>query len=136
MYVAPNSTVEIFQDIGLSSNYDNALDKLKTIYSINIKTIGNWKITLEPGEYYYKHILYPVESDNSAIFVGIYSTKFSFPINSYYAQSSLAGSSTVNVIIPRHFVINDTITLNINVTSISNATLQLNSLIEINKKVK
>lgn len=30
-----------------------AIDNFKTVYSITIKNAGSWKITLEPGEYYY-----------------------------------------------------------------------------------
>lgn len=124
-----------------SGDYINDLssttvDSFKVVNSIIIKNIGSWKIALNPGEYYFKHILYPVESDNAKMFIEIYSSKFSFPIHSYYAQSTLIGSSSFNVIIPWHFVINNPITFNISVNSISNATLKLNSLIEINKKVK
>lgn len=124
-----------------SGDYINDLssttvDSFKVVNSITIKNVGSWKIELNPGEYYFKHILYPVESDNSKIFIEIYSAKFSFPIHSYYAQSTLIGSSSFNVIIPWHFVINNPITFNISVNSINNATLKLNSLIEINKKVK
>lgn len=112
------------------------IDNFAVIHSINVNNVGSWKIALDPGEYYFKHILYPVESDNSMIFIEVYTSKFLFPIHSYYAQSALTESSTFNVIIPWHFVINNPITFNISVNNINNATLKLKSLIEINKKVK
>lgn len=108
---------------------------IKVIHSIAIKKAGLWSVTLEPGEYYYKHVFYPLESVSSTFFITIYSEKFSFPFHTYYAQSALKGSSAFNIIIPWHFVINDTFTFNISVNSINNENTELNSLIEISKKV-
>lgn len=112
------------------------IDNFVVVHSITAKNVGSWKITLDPGEYYFKHILYPVESDNYMIFTEIFSSKFSFPIHNYYAQSALTGSSAFNVIIPWHFVINKQITFNISINKTTNATIKLDSLIEINRKVK
>lgn len=123
-----------------SSDYINdlspATNNFKTVSTIDVKQISSWKITLDPGEYYYKHILYPVESGNSKIFVSIYSAIYSFPLYTYYAQSTLKGGSAFTVIIPWHFVINNPITLTISVNKIDNADITLSGLIEIKKKVK
>lgn len=113
-----------------------ATNNFKTVHTINVKKISSWEITLDPGEYYYKHILYPVESGNSKIFVSIYSEIYSFPMHTYYAQSTLKGGSAFTVIIPWHFVINNPITVTISVNSIDNADITLSGLIEISKRVK
>lgn len=118
------------------NNLSPTTNNFKIVSSINVKQVSSWKITLDPGEYYYKHILYPVESGNSMIFVSVYSEIYSFPIHTYYAQSTLKGGSPFTVIIPWHFVINNPITFTISVNNIGNVNLTLSSLIEISKKVK
>lgn len=118
------------------NNLSPTTDNFKTVHSINIKQVSSWKITLDPGKYYYKHILYPVESGNSLIFVSVYSEIYSFPVHTYYAQSTLKEGSPFTVIIPWHFVINNPTTFTISVNNITNANLTLSSLIEISKRVK
>lgn len=118
------------------NNLSSTTDNFTAVRSININKPSSWKITLDPGEYYYKHMLYAVESGNSMIFVGIYSETYSFPMHTYYAQSTLKEDSAFTVIIPWHFVINKPLAFTISVNKMSNENLTLKSLIEISKRVK
>jgi hypothetical protein len=70
------------------------------------------------------------------IFASVYSEIYSFPVHSYYAQSTLKEGSAFTVIIPWHFVINNPTTFTISINNVNNANLTLSSLIEISKRVK
>lgn len=102
LYNVANS-FNVYHDVtGLNYNM------LKQVYSafanvndnLNATTIGG--TILEPGEYYYQHVLSTRVSEGSCLFSVIQNDK-QFPLFSYYVQTPI--SETRYSIIPYHFLI-------------------------------
>lgn len=92
-----------FNDIA-GINYRN----LKNIYEVSANVIDNLNAAevggtaLEPGEYYYQHILKTEVSEGSCLFSVIQNDQ-QFPLLSYYVHTPI--SETKYSIIPYHFLI-------------------------------
>lgn len=82
------------------------------VFSVNANDSGAWSVKLQPGEYYYRHVLNSTESANSNYFLALYSQSSAYPIHSYYAQSPILGSVDY-IVIPYHFIVDKPLTLGI-----------------------
>lgn len=112
-------------------------NNFKNVFSANVNSAGIWSIELQSGEYYYRHTLMPVESDNSSFFVLLYGKSSVYPLHSYYAQSPLETSANRgSSIIPYHFIIDNPIKISILVQNINLETSKIKSTIQIVKRVK
>lgn len=112
----------------ITDNFTNAL-------TLNVNGNGNWSAQLQPGEYYYRHVLNSVESDNFNYYVEIHGQSSAYPIYSYYAQSPLAGTIDY-IVIPYHFVIDKPLTIGIGVLNINGENSKIKSIIQIKKRVR
>lgn len=110
-------------------------DNFTNIYSAIVNAANNLSIELQPGEYYFRHVLEPVEANNSMFFVAICGKTSAYPFYSYYAQSPLAGT-TNNPVIPYHFIVDKPITIRIFIWNINGQTSKIKSTIQIKKRVK
>jgi hypothetical protein len=109
------------------------LVNFKDVFTETINNGGVYTADIQPGEYYYRHILEQVESDNSFFFITLCVKSFEYPFYSYYAQSPLTASYTV---IPYHFIVDSPITIKIIVRNINAENSKIKSSIQIKKKVK
>lgn len=113
----------------------NITDNFTNVSSVNINGNGAWTAELQPGEYYYRHVLYPVESDNFNYYVEIHGQSSAYPIYSYYAQSPLAGSIDY-ITIPYHFVVDKPLIIAITASNINGENSKIKSVIQIKKRVR
>lgn len=112
-------------------------DNFKNVFTANVNGTGSWSAELQPGEYYYRHSLKPVESDNSTFFVSLYGKSSVYPVFGYYAQSPLqANDNRGSSIIPYHFIIDNPIKIVILVQNINAESAKIKSSIQIMKRVK
>lgn len=109
------------------------LVNFKNVFTETVNKGGVYTVDIQPGEYYYRHILEQVESDNSFFFITLYGKSFEYPFYSYYAQSPLTTSYTV---IPYHFIVDSPITINIIVRNINAENSKIKSSIQIKKRVR
>lgn len=112
----------------------NITDNFTNVLSENVNGNGNWSAELQPGEYYYRHVLYSVESDNYN-YVEIHGQSSEYPLYSYYAQSPLAGSVDY-IVIPYHFVVDKSLIINITASNINGENSKIKSVIQIKKRVR
>lgn len=105
------------------SAYANVIDNL------NAADIGNTE--LEPGEYYYQHILNTEVSEGSCLFSVIQNDK-QFPLFSYYVQTPI--SETKHSIIPYHFLISKKTRINIVREKPTSENFKIKSIIRIYKR--
>lgn len=110
-------------------------DNFTNVLSVNVNGNGNWSAQLQPGEYYYRHVLNSVESGNFNYYVEIHGQSSAYPIYSYYAQSPLAGTIDY-IVIPYHFAIDKPLTIGIGVLNINGENSKIKSLIQIKKRVR
>lgn len=96
----------------------NITDNFTNVLSANVNGNGTWTAELQPGEYYYRHVLYSVESDNFNYYIEIHGQSSAYPIYSYYAQSPLAGSIDY-IAIPYHFVVDKPLIIGITASNIN-----------------
>lgn len=112
----------------------NIVDDFTNVFTANINNSGTWSVKLQPGEYYYRQVMYSVESNNSNYTVQIYGNSSAYPFYSYFAQSPLVGTIDY-IVIPYHFIIDSPTTIAILVQNIQeNSTIK--STIQIKKRVK
>lgn len=109
-------------------------NNFKDIFTKNINAPGSWTVNIEPGEYYYRHILQPVESNNCMFFIALFGEKSEYPIYSYYAQSPLQGTNTFNTI-PYHFIVDKPIRIKILIYN-NSVDCNIKGFINIKKRVK
>lgn len=108
--------------------------ELRQVYSTNANVIDNLNaanignITLEPGEYYYQHILNTEVSEGSCLFSVIQNDK-QFPLFSYYVNTPI--SNTQYSIIPYHFLISKKTTINIEREKPTSENFKISSVIRI-----
>lgn len=117
---------------------DIAPEILVNFKNVFTQTINNgciYSVDIQPGEYYYRHILQPVESDNSFFFITLCGKSSEYPFYSYYAQSPLTGNVSYTVI-PYHFIVDSPITIKIIVQNINAESSKIKSSIQIKKRVK
>lgn len=108
----------------------NITDNFTNVLSVNANGNGSWTV-----EYYYRHVLYSVESDNFNYYVEIHGQSSLYPIYSYYAQSPLAGSIDY-IAIPYHFVVDKSLIIGITVSNISGENSKIKSVIQLKKRVR
>ena len=113
----------------------NITDNFTNVLSLNLNGNGNWTCELQPGEYYYRHVLYSVESDNFNYYIEIHSQSSAYPIYSYYAQSPLAGSIEY-IVIPYYFVVDKPLTIAITAININGENSKIKSVVQIKKRVR
>lgn len=113
----------------------NITDNFTNVLSVNVNGKGNWTVKLQAGEYYYRHVLNSVESDNFNYYVEIHGQSSAYPFYSYYAQSPLAGTIDY-IVIPYHFVVDKPITIAIGVININGENSKIKSTIQIKKRVR
>lgn len=131
-----NINSPLYEQAKIYHVYDVASEILvnfKNVFTETVNKGGVYSVDIQPGEYYYRHILEQVESDNSFFFITLYGKSFEYPFYSYYAQSPLTSSYTV---IPYHFIVDSPITINIIVRNINGENSKIKSSIQIKKKVK
>lgn len=107
----------------------NINDNFTNVFTVNVNGNGNWSTQLQPGEYYYRHVLNSIESSNFNYYVEIHGQSSAYPIYSYYAQSPLAG--TVDYI-----VVDKPLTIGIGVININGENSKIKSIIQIKKRVR
>lgn len=103
-----NINSPLYEISKISNMIDTASEILvnfTNIYTAVINGAGVWNIELQPGEYYYRHVAQPIESDNSSFFIVVYGKSSEYPLYSYYIQSTLTAVSNRNSVIPYHFII-------------------------------
>ena len=105
------------------------------VYTANINATSTLNVELQPGEYYFRHVLQPVEANNSMFFVTLCGKSSAYPFYSYYAQSPLAGSD-YNPVIPYHFIVDKPIVIKILIWNINEQTSEIKSTIQIKKRVE
>lgn len=113
----------------------NITDNFTNVLSVNANGKGNWTAELQPGEYYYRHVLYPVESDNFNYYFEIHGQSSAYPIYSYYAQSPLAESIDY-IVIPYHFVVDKPLIISIAAYNINGENSKIKSVIQLKKRVR
>lgn len=120
--------------IHINNISSDIVNDFTNVFSVNANNSGSWAVELQPGEYYYRQVMYSVESNNSNYIVQIYGNSSAYPFYSYFTQSPLAG--TVEYIaIPYHFIIDSPTRIAILVQNIEeNSTIK--STIQIKKRVK
>ena len=123
--------------IHINNISSNIVNDFTNVFKANANNSGIWSTQLQPGEYYYRQIIYSVESNNSNYIVQIYGNNNaypSYPSYSYFIQSPLVGT-TEYITIPYHFIIDSPTTIAILVQNIEeNSTIK--SVIEIKKRVE
>ena len=105
------------------------------VYSVSANNAGNWIFNLDSGEYYYLHVFNEVKSDNSLCLCTLFGDSKFYPITTYYAQSPLNTTGTYTAI-PFHFYLDRPTTINLHIRNPNSSPMNINSLIEIKKKVK
>lgn len=108
------------------------------VYSANVtatngSTLVNPSVTLEPGEYYYRHTFYPVESNNDMFLFLLYTNDLNYPLWSYRQNSPLAENA---VSIPYSFNLNTKVKVNVAIYNPSTQNYNIKSTINIFKRVK
>lgn len=121
--------------IHINNIASNITDNFTNVLSINVNGNGSWTAELQPGEYYYRHVLYSVESDNFNYYVEMHGQSSAYPFYGYYAQSPLAGSIDY-IAIPYHFVVDKSLIIAITASSINGENSKIKSVIQIKKRVK
>lgn len=124
----------VSKEIHINNISSNIVNDFKNVFTVNVNNSGTWSVNLQPGEYYYRQVIYSIESNNSNYIVQIYGNNSAYPFYSYFAQSPLVG--TIDYIaIPYHFIIDSPTTIAILVQNIEeNSTIK--STIQIKKRVK
>lgn len=111
------------------------LSSFKNVFTKTVDGVNIYNTTLQPGEYYYRHILNSVESDNSFFFILICGNSAQYPIYSYYAQSPLKETIS-QITIPYHFYVDRPTAIRINIWNINAESSKISGSIEIYKRVK
>lgn len=123
--------------IHINNISSNIVNDFTNVFKANVNNSGIWSTQLQPGEYYYRQIIYSVESNNSNYIVQIFGNKTaypSYPVYSYFIQSPLVGT-TEYITIPYYFIIDRPTTVAILVQNIEeNSTIK--SVIELKKRVE
>lgn len=123
--------------IHINAIASNITDNFTNVFSVNVNGNGAWTVELQPGEYYYRHVLYSVESDNFNYYVEIHGQSSAYPIYSYYAQSPLTrGTGNDYIAIPYHFVVDEPLIIGITASNINGENSKIKSVIQIKKRVK
>ena len=118
------------------NNFSSEIDEnYINVYTIHPNNTGNWEFTLDSGEYYYIHIFNGVKSDNSLCLCTLFGDNKRYPITSYYAQSPINTTGTYTAI-PLHFSLNRPTKINLYVRNPNSSPMNINSVVEIKKKVK
>lgn len=111
--------------------------ELKQVYSAYANVIDNLNAAeiggtvLEPGEYYYQHILNTEISEGSCLF-SVIQNDHQFPLLSYYVQTPI--SETKYSIIPYHFLISKKAKINIVREKPTSENFKIRSVIRIFKR--
>lgn len=111
------------------------LVNFKNVFTANVNAVSSHNVELQPGEYYFRHVLGPVESNNSMFFIMLCGKSSSYPFYSYYAQSPLA-DTVGETVIPYHFIVDKPIAIRILIWNINEQTSKIKSTIQILKRVK
>jgi hypothetical protein len=107
----------------------------KNVYTAQVNGAASYSVELQPGEYYFRHVLRPVEANNSMFFVILCGNSSAYPIYSYYAQSPLA-NTVGETVIPHHFIVDKPIELRIYIWNINEQTSTIKGTIQIKKRVQ
>lgn len=111
--------------------------ELKQVYSVYADVIDNLNATeiggttLEPGEYYYQHILTTEVSEGSCLF-SVIQNDHQFPLFSYYVNAPI--SETKYSIIPHRFLITKKTRINIEREKPTSENFKIRSVIRIYKR--
>lgn len=98
------------------------------ITAINGATITNPSAILEPGEYYFRHTFFPVESNNDDFFFALYINDLNYPFCTYKQNSPLSGN---NISIPCSFNLDKKIKINIAIRKPDTQNYNIRSTINI-----
>lgn len=98
------------------------------IIAINGGTIMNPSVILEPGEYYFRHTFFPVESNNDDFFFTLYINDLNYPFCTYKQNSPLSGN---NIFIPCSFNLDKKIKINIAIRKPDTQNYNIRSTINI-----
>ena len=119
----------------INDNASEILANFKNVFSEPANKDAIYTVNLQPGEYYYRHILEPVESDNSFFFITLCGKNYEYSFYSYYAQSPLMGSASYNII-PYHFIVDNPTIIRIFVRNSNAESSKIKSSIRIAKRVR
>lgn len=111
------------------------LVNFKNVFTANVNAVTSFNVELKPGEYYFRHVLTPVETNNSMFFIMLCGKSSAYPFYSYYAQSPLT-DTVGETVIPYHFIVDKPITIRILIWNINEQTSKIKSTIQILKRVK
>lgn len=134
-----NINSPLFEISKISNTIDTASEILvnfTNIYTAVINGAGVRNVELQPGEYYYRHVAQPIETDNSSFFIVLYGKSSEYPLCSYYIQSPLTAVTNLNSVVPYHFIVDTPIKLTILVQNVNTENAKIKSTIQIKKRVK
>lgn len=125
----------IYKKININTDVTN---NSKLIYSRTLTAFNGGAISapttiLEPGEYYYRHKFFVVESNNDMFLFLLYTKNRDYPFCSYRQNSPLSGLS---IVIPCAFNLSTTAEINVAIIFPDTQNYNINSAIEIYKRVK
>lgn len=128
-YLYENDNV-IFNKISINTDVRN---NSVVVYSADItatngSTITNPSVILEPGEYYFRHTFFPVESNNDDFFFTLYINDSNYPFCTYKQNSPLSGN---NILIPCSFNLDKKIKINIGILKPDTQNYNIRSTINI-----
>lgn len=132
LYNTANSFNVYHDDSGLIPGKE--LNQVYSVYANVIDNLNSEEIggtALEPGEYYYQHILNTEISEGSCLFSLIQNDQ-QFPLLSYYVQTPI--SETKYSIIPYHFLITKKTKINIVREKPTSENFKIKSVIRIYKR--
>lgn len=125
----------IYKKININTDVKNnsKLVYSKTATALNGGTISTPTTILGPGEYYYRHKFFIVESNNDMFLFLLYTNNRDYPFFSYRQNSPLSGLS---IVIPYAFNLSTTTEINVAINFPGTQNYNINSIIEIYKRVK
>lgn len=121
----------IFNKINLNTDVRN---NSVVVYSVDINAINGGTIAippgviLEPGEYYFRHTFYPVESNNDYFLFSLFTKDINYPFCTYKQNSPLSGT---NINIPCSFNLDKKIQFNIEIHKPNTQSFNISSKINI-----
>ena len=123
----------IYKKININTDVKNnsKLIYSKTVSALNGASISTPTTILGPGEYYYRHKFFLVESNNDMFL--LYTNNRDYPFCSYRQNSPVSGLS---VVIPCSFNLSTTAEINVAIIFPGTQNYNINSIIEIYKRVK
>lgn len=125
----------IFNKININTDVRNNSD---VVYSADVTATNGGTIVipgviLEPGEYYFRHTFFPVESNNDDFLFTLYTNDLNYPFFTYKQNSPLSGN---NISILCSFNLDKKIKINIAIRKPDTQNFNIRSTINIFRRKK